>query len=256
MLTTEALAVARGRRRLATGVSVRVAAGEAIHLAGANGSGKTTTLRVLGGLLSPASGRVVRRGGCAFVPEKVALVGALRCDEWLEAMRRLRGRGGGAPARDWREDLAAAGLDPDVAQRPTGALSKGMLQRVALVEAFANGAALVLLDEPFSGLDPDGRAHLVALAAAHRRRGGAVVFTDHSALASAGLAPTAIWRLTGDGLHAQPADATAAPTDLRLIAAVRDDGERLTRHVPAADVDGVLVALIGDGWHVEEVRRA
>src|SRR6188768_1979049 len=97
MLEARSLTVVRGRRTILTGIDLELAAGEAVHLAGANGSGKTSLLRVLAGLADPRAGSVRRRGSCAFVPEKVALAGAIQAGEWLAAMRRLRGE---APL-DW-----------------------------------------------------------------------------------------------------------------------------------------------------------
>ena len=134
LLVADGLAVRRGRRTILSGVSVVLAPGDAVHLAGANGSGKTSLLRVLAGLSRPAAGRLARRAAAAYVPERVQLVPALRCGEWLDAMRRLRR----LPPRPWAEDVEAAGLAPAVLGLPAGRASKGMLQRVALIEALAS----------------------------------------------------------------------------------------------------------------------
>jgi heme exporter protein A len=166
LLECSALAVRRGRRTVLSGVDLALHAGAAIHLAGPNGSGKTSLLRVLAGLAAPGAGHVRRHGVCAFVPEKVALAPALRCREWLAAMRGLRG----LQATDWRSALADGGLEPEVLDRPAAALSKGMLQRVALVEAIHSGCPLLLLDEPFAGLDADGRAGSARSSALGARR--------------------------------------------------------------------------------------
>jgi ABC-type multidrug transport system ATPase subunit len=90
------------------------------------------------------------------VPEKVRLAPALRGGEWLRAMRALRGLN----ATDWPAAAEASGLDPAVLDRPAATFSRGMLQRVALLEAVHAGCPLLLLDEPFSGLDADGAALL------------------------------------------------------------------------------------------------
>ena len=91
-------------------------------------------------------------------------------------MRVLRGL---APA-DWDAALAAGGLDPAVLARACATLSKGMLQRVALLEAVQAGCPLLLLDEPFAGLDDAGRDWLAAELAGRMAAGAAVLFTDHS----------------------------------------------------------------------------
>ena len=91
LLEAGALTVRRGRRTVLSGVALTVDGGRAVHVAGANGSGKTSLLRVLAGLAAPRAGTLRRHGACAFVPEKVRLAPALRCGEWLRAMRALRG---------------------------------------------------------------------------------------------------------------------------------------------------------------------
>jgi manganese/iron transport system ATP-binding protein/manganese/zinc/iron transport system ATP- binding protein len=149
LLEAGALTIRRGRRTVLSGVALTVAPGAAVHVAGANGSGKTSLLRVLAGLAAPRAASLVRHAACAFVPEKVRLVPALRCGEWLRAMRALRG----LTSTDWATAAAASGLDPAVLDRPAATLSRGMLQRVALLEALQAGCPLLLLDEPFSGLD-------------------------------------------------------------------------------------------------------
>src|SRR3954451_2887367 len=91
LLEASDVTVRRGRRVVLTGIDLQVGHGAAVRLAGPNGSGKTSLLRVLAGLAPPARGTVSRTGACAFVPEKVQLAGSLRAGEWLAALRRLRG---------------------------------------------------------------------------------------------------------------------------------------------------------------------
>jgi heme exporter protein A len=184
LLSADGLAVRRGRRTILGGVSLALAPGDAVHLAGANGSGKTSLLRVLAGLSRPAAGRLERRAATAYVPERVQLAPALRCAEWLDAMRRLRR----LPARAWAEDVESAGLAPAVLGLPAGRASRGMLQRIALVEALASGSDVLLLDEPFSGLDRAGRDWLAAALGRRRETGAAVLFSDHEDAAGSRLA--------------------------------------------------------------------
>src|SRR4051812_1594840 len=176
VLTARNLSVRRGRKRVLAGVSLDLSAGTITHLAGANGSGKTSLLRVLAGLSRASSGTVERPPTMAFVPERVAMVPAVACEEWLRAMRRIRR----LPPIDWAEVMRASGLDDTVLRRATGKLSKGTLQRLAIVEAVRADSALLLLDEPFSGLDTDGRSWLAAQLADYRSAAAAVLFTDHS----------------------------------------------------------------------------
>jgi heme exporter protein A len=250
LLRCDGLEIRRGRRRILTGVTLALEAGALAHLSGANGSGKTSLLRVLGGLSRPRAGRVARAAPWAFVPEKVALAAGLTPLDWLEAMRRLRR---GAP-RAWAAEVADSGLDAGVLPRPSATLSKGMLQRIALLEALGAGVPTLLLDEPFAGLDTGGRAWLAERLRAHvRERGGVAVVTDHSGAAAAGLPVTAALALADGRLLAAP----RPPQQIArvLIRAHRGDAT-LERDVPDDEVDALLRALLDEGWHIGEVRPA
>jgi ABC-type multidrug transport system ATPase subunit len=191
LLEATGVRVRRGRRVVLQDVGVALDPGALVHLTGANGSGKTSLLRVLAGLAAPAGGTLHRPVGCAFVPERVVLAPALRPREWLGAMRALRGL---AP-RDPAPSLTAAGLDPAVLDGPAARLSKGMLQRVALIEALDAGCPLLLLDEPFAGLDGDGRAWLARELAERAAEGAAVLLTDHAGDAAGRLPRTLVLEL-------------------------------------------------------------
>ena len=221
-------------------VDVALPAGRTFHLTGANGSGKTSLLRVLAGLAAPRAGRIVRRGTCAFVPEKVALASAMKPSEWLATMRRLRG----AAPLDWPTAAAASGLDPDVLQYSSASFSKGMLQRIALLEALHADADVLLLDEPFAGLDPPGRDWAARTVGAS---GAAVLLTDHSGAAGSRLDLAGELRIDGGALAVAAADPRVTVTATRA-------GERLERAVAAAQSDDLLRELLADGWHVEGVR--
>jgi heme exporter protein A len=208
VLAAHALAVARGRRIVLRDVDLTVRAGDVVHVAGENGSGKTSLLRVLAGLARPRHGELRREGACAFVPERIQLAPALRPLEWLGAM---------------------------------ATLSKGMLQRVALLEALHARPALLLLDEPFSGLDAVGREWLTEQLASG---GPAALLTDHSGT----VAPTE--RLLLRGGRCEPTSVIAVLT----VHATRD-GERLERAVREDESDALLRELLAAGWHVERVER-
>jgi ABC-type multidrug transport system ATPase subunit len=237
VLEASSLTIARGRRTVLAGVDVSLPAGQAFHLTGANGSGKTSLLRVLAGLAAPRGGRIVRRGTCAFVPEKVALASAMKPSEWLATMRRLRG----AAALDWPAAAAASGLDPDVLEYSSASFSKGMLQRIALLEALHAGADVLLLDEPFVGLDPGGREWAVRTIA---RSGAAVLLTDHSGTR---LEVAAELRIAGGAL-------AVAASEARVTVTASRAGERVEHAVAAADSDELLRELLAAGWHVERLR--
>jgi ABC-type multidrug transport system ATPase subunit len=237
VLAAHGLTIARGRRVVLRDVALELERGAIVHLSGANGSGKTSLMRVLAGIARARGGRLERTGTCAYVPERVQLAPVMRPGEWLAAMHRLRG----LDAVDWPVAAKASGLDPAVLRRPASSLSKGMLQRVALLEALQARPALLLLDEPFSGLDTTGREWL----AQELKDGPAVLLTDHS-----GTADPTERLLLRDGRCA-PIDRIARLT----IAASHPDGRRLERTAGEDESDALLEALLREGWHVERVER-
>lgn len=245
LLACSAVQVVRGRRVVLRDVDLALRAGELVQLGGANGSGKTSLLRVLAGTARERAGRVDRGAPCAYVPEKVMLAPSVRPGEWLDAMCAVRRE----VPRDWEAEIAEAGLDPAILGLPSRALSKGMLQRVALVEARGAGRVL-LLDEPFAGLDGPGRDWLASLLVGHGRGGGATLLTDHSGAAAGRAAPSATLLLRDsrcvEGL---------APRGLVRIEAVDPSGARCARAVPPQESDTVLAQLLAEGWNIVEVRR-
>lgn len=199
-LEARGLTVRRGRRTVLSGVDLALGAGQAVHLSGANGSGKTSLLRTLAGLAGARAGDVRRSGACAYVPEKVVLAPALRCGEWLGAMRGLRG----LEPLGWERAATAAGLDPVVLGAAAATLSQGMLQRIALLEAVHSGAPLLLLDEPFASLDGDGRAWLADELGFRLAEGASILLTDHSGSGARRLALTGGLRLRHGRCEAMP----------------------------------------------------
>ncbi|PZQ63041.1 MAG: heme ABC exporter ATP-binding protein CcmA [Sphingomonas taxi] len=179
-LAARALGVARGRRVLVDGLDFAVERGGAALVTGANGAGKSSLLRVLAGLLTPAGGTVERGGTVAWMGEAAALDGERRLGDALRFWAALDRRGD--IAIHVAAALSAVDLG-DLADVPVRLLSTGQRRRAALARVVAAGADLWLLDEPASGLDVAAVARLEGLIAGHRATGGAVVVATHQPLA-------------------------------------------------------------------------
>ena len=147
------------------GVSFQIRRGEIAALLGPNGSGKTTTLRILATALAPTAGHAriagydvtlqslaVRRR-IAYLPENVPLYPEMRVEEYLEFRGRLRGLRGARLAERLRDAVERGGLG-DVLRRAIGTLSRGYRQRVGLADCLLHEPEVLLLDEPLAGLDP------------------------------------------------------------------------------------------------------
>ena len=169
------IACRRGDRVLFRGVSLSLAPGEACHVAGANGIGKTSLIRVLAGLLRPFAGSVERAGAIALLDERHAL------DPQLPLGRALAFWSGldGASGNEYTSRLGLA----DLAEVPVRYLSTGQTKRAALARLLAQGAPVWLLDEPLNGLDSSGIELVEALIAEHRAAGGLCVVASHQPIA-------------------------------------------------------------------------
>ena len=166
------LACRRGDRLLFKGVGFELAGGEALHLAGPNGIGKSSLMRILAGLLRPYAGHVEHDGTLALADERPALDPHRPLGEALAFWRAID-RAGEARADFGLEDLL------DV---PVRFLSPGQRKRAALARLAASGARIWLLDEPLNGLDAHWGASTQAAIEAHRALGGIAVIASHQPL--------------------------------------------------------------------------
>lgn len=167
------LACQRGSRRLFTDVAFRVDPGGALTLEGPNGSGKSSLLRLLAGLLTPASGRIEGGGARGFLGHDPALKPRMTLGDELRFWARID---------QGLDRLAAAMVAVNVAglaDVPCRHLSSGQRRRAGLARVIASGAPLWLLDEPTAGLDAASSALLVAAMATHRAAGGMIVAAVH-----------------------------------------------------------------------------
>ncbi len=157
----------RGGRLLFEGLDLTLAPGEALHLTGPNGCGKSSLIRLVAGLLRPVAG-TIDRTEVALADDQLAL------DRELALGRAL------AFWRGPKLGAAMAGFDLDkLADVPVRMLSTGQARRARLARVMASNAPLWLLDEPLNGLDRAGERQLAAAIAFHRVSGGAILAASH-----------------------------------------------------------------------------
>ena len=183
MLEARGLVRRYGRTAVLAGIDLRLAPGEALLLLGPNGAGKSTLLRTLAGLARPDAG-TVRVGGVpvaearaqvGYLTHESLLYDELTVGENLQFAARLHGlRDRDAVPRA----LASVGL-PEQGGRLVRHLSRGQVQRVALARAFLHEPTLLLLDEPYTGLDDRSASALTALLVRYCAEGRALVLVGH-----------------------------------------------------------------------------
>lgn len=180
-------------------VSVDIAGGECVALAGRNGSGKTTLLRIAAGLVRPSAGNVAFVSGqnresaaatrAGFVAHATMVYDELTAEENLQLFARLQG-------------IADAAARVDMLLREVGLMerrdslvrtfSRGMRQRVAIARALLNEPAVLLLDEPATGLDPEGVSWLAGTLRRMRDEGRTILMSLHGESEISALATRAI----------------------------------------------------------------
>lgn len=151
-------------RGIVDGVTLSLDRGCVLGLLGVNGAGKSTTLRMIAGVLAPSAGRILFAGRdlhedaaltrrLGYLPETPPLYAELRVDEYLAFCARLRGMHGADVHKAVDRVIERCGLG-EVRRRLCGNLSKGYAQRAGIAQAIIHDPDLIVLDEPASGLDP------------------------------------------------------------------------------------------------------
>lgn len=166
-------------------IDLTLETGQCVALAGGNGAGKSTLLRCLAGLLAPDHGTITLFGSAvagsrsrrqlAFLPERFSPPHYLTGREYLDYYLRLCGTRQ-MPSRDLLQTLS---LDPSLLGQPVRKLSKGTAQKLGLAAVLATDRPLLLMDEPFSGLDPEARQGLRTAMTAYVQQGGCLLFSTH-----------------------------------------------------------------------------
>jgi heme exporter protein A len=176
----------RGGREVFAGLDFETAGGEVLAVVGRNGSGKTSLLRLIAGLLIPAGGGIALAGGdaeltlpeqCHYLGHRDALKPALSVAEnlafWADFL--------GGERQDPTESLATVGLD-HAAHLPAAYLSAGQRRRLSLARLIAVRRPVWLLDEPTNALDTAGQQTFCSLMQAHLTQGGMIIAATHAPL--------------------------------------------------------------------------
>ncbi|MCB0031630.1 MAG: ABC transporter ATP-binding protein, partial [Anaerolineales bacterium] len=163
-------------------VSLKVEAGTVLGVLGPNGAGKSTLFKIIAGFLAPDAGRV-RRGGdnwpkIGYKPERLLLPNQLTLDRYLRYAASLENLSGAAARSEIDQILEMVGLTA-AAKARIGSFSKGMRQRAAIAQALLGNAPLLLFDEPWSGLDPEGQQLMERLMQQLRLTGRTILISTH-----------------------------------------------------------------------------
>ncbi len=247
--------------------------GEVVGILGANGSGKSTLLRIAAGMVRPSSGRVSGRVVVGYLPDRFPADLRLSALGYLEHMGRIGGlstRVARRRAGELLERLALVGGP----RTPLRELSKGNAQKVGLAQALLTEPDLLALDEPFSGLDGPAHGLVTEVVTETRRRGAAVLVTEHRPDQVTGLA-TRVFRLADGRLSPVEAESGRHGTgcarivltgssvdewrDGDIVLSVTTEGaeprSRLTLTVSDAHCDTVLLRALSSGASVQRVER-
>jgi ABC-2 type transport system ATP-binding protein len=224
LLVADGLSYSYGAHLVVDRLSLVVHAGEVYGFLGPNGAGKTTTLKLLTGLLKPGAGRVriaghdlwseplAARAALGYVPDRALLYERLSGREYLQFLAQLRGLPLPLATARIDELLDLLDLVPH-AERLSGSYSLGMRRKLGLAGALLDRPAVLILDEPLNGLDPQAAFRLKALLSGLAREGSAILLSTHDLAAAEALASRV------GLLHDGRLVAEGRPDELRSLAA-------------------------------------
>ena len=230
MLRVEGIVKSYGRRRVVDGVSLRLDPGEVVGLLGPNGAGKTTTFHSITGFVRPDRGRVLlddedltglpmyqrARRGIGYLPQETSIFRGLTVAENVSAVLEARGHG----RRERRERVAGLLDELDLGARAgqrADSLSGGETRRVEIARALATEPRCMLLDEPFTGIDPRTVEDIQSIVGELRARGLSILITDHNAHETLEIADRAYIMVDGVILTSGTAADLARDRDVRRL---------------------------------------
>jgi len=249
-------------------LSFQVAPGRIFGFLGPNGAGKTTSIRMALGLVEPTAGRITVLGSSdaskvrdriGFLPEERGLYRRMTPVEAVVFFAGLKGVPSAVARKRGVAMLEAQGLGAAI-NRPMKALSKGMAQKVQLITALAHEPDLVILDEPFSGLDPVNQQSLETLIRDLAKRGATVIFSTHVMAHAERLCERVVLLAKGRKAFEGSVDEarSAAPRRLVLEGGATDDQLRALPGIAQVSTDeaGVRTASLIPGAAAYDTLRA
>jgi ABC-type multidrug transport system ATPase subunit len=254
------------------GVDLAVAPREIVVVAGPNGSGKSTLLRIAAGSSRPTSGRVRGRAPVVgYLPDRFPAQLRMPAAVYLRHLAALHRENAAAATESAGELLEALGFVGST-RTPMSGLSKGNAQKIGLAQALCCSAGLLVLDEPWSGLDAPAAQVLLGRVAAAAQDGASVLVTDHTGTAAA-LPRARHLRLQGGELRPSPPqpngpaplvvvelwcplDPAEAAAALAPFVRAAPAGDRLVLHVPVGRSDALLRAALDLGCSILSVTPA
>jgi ABC-type multidrug transport system ATPase subunit len=258
VIVTRGLVKQYGRVRAVDGIDLEVRAGDIYGFLGANGSGKTTTVRMLLGLVLPTAGEIellgrrMPRAGRTVLPRVGSLIEGPAHYGHLSGRANLALLDASGPGGSWRTRrsqvdrvLEQVGLG-GVGRRPVRAYSRGMRQRLGLAGALLRRPELLILDEPTNGLDPQGIAEIRELLLELHREGTTVFLSSHL-LAEVEQLCTHVGVLDRGRLVLQDELARlTAPTGATVVHTPVPDQVKATLDGRVTEIDGQRVVVRGD----------
>lgn len=253
------------RTEVLKGMSFSVPAGTVTGFLGANGAGKTTTMRCILGLDFADSGEVnffgqplnqASRAKIGFLPERPYFYEHLTGREFLAFYAKLTSAWKKNVLRDRIEQLLAQVDLTHAGDRLLRNYSKGMLQKIGVAQSLIHDPELIILDEPMSGLDPDGRLALTEIILDTAKRGPAIFFSSHLLHDMEKLCSRLVVMKEGavifEGQTEQLLDASSTEIEISTL----KNGQRQTDRAPNQEsAQKLLNSLVNDGALVLELRR-
>ena len=230
LLRTRGLCKSYRGRRVVDDVALHVMPGEIVGLLGPNGAGKTTTFRMCMGMVKPEAGNIVFRGrdvtrlpihrrarlGLGYLSQESSVFRKLSVEDNLLAILELIGRSKEERRKRCEELLAEFGLS-EIRDSKGEVLSGGERRRLEIARCLATEPALILLDEPFSGVDPIAVEEIQEILASLRERGIAILLTDHNVRETLHITDRAYILAVGKVLAEGPAEKLVSDPQVREV---------------------------------------